>query len=50
MTAREPDRDEQLDQVLVDLDVPDADEVTGGSLNAYYESVTGEKQGKFKGG
>ena len=22
----------------------------GGSLNAYYESVTGEKQGKFKGG
>ena len=50
MSTREPERDEQLDQVLVDLDVPEADQVTGGSLNAYVESVNGEKQGKFKGG
>ena len=50
MSAGEPERDEQLDQVLVDLDVADADDVTGGALNAYIESVTGEKQGKFKGG
>ena len=50
MSAPEPERDEQLDQVLVDLDAPDADDVVGGSLNAYIENVTGEKQGKFKGG
>jgi hypothetical protein len=49
VSAPELDREEPLDQILVDLDVQDADEVTGGSLNAYFESVTGEKQGTFKG-
>jgi hypothetical protein len=50
VSAFEPERDERLDQLLTDLDVPDGDEVTGGSLNAYIESVNGEKQGTFKGG
>ena len=50
MSALEPEREETLDQLLVDLDAVDADEVTGGSLNAYVENVTGEKQGKYRGG
>ena len=37
---------------IEDLDVSEKEsaDVKGGALNAYFESVTGEKQGKFKGG
>jgi hypothetical protein len=49
VSVGDPEREEPVDQVLVDLDVQDGDAVTGGSLNAYVENVTGEKQGKLKG-
>lgn len=33
-----------------ELSESDLDQVAGGSLNTYFSKVTGEKQGKFRGG
>jgi hypothetical protein len=45
----ERDDAEEPAEKLGDLDVPDGNEVRGGSLNTYISPVKGEKQGGPKG-